>query len=133
MERIEKERRAFVRINKALDVSYKFFTEEKHINEKLLKKRYKGRTKNLSSNGLLLVGDVPEPDWMKELLNRRMSLALSIKIPRQKTPVKAIAKVAWLDVMVDDPKQIYEMGVYFQEITHQDKQHLVKFIIQNLI
>lgn len=128
-----RERRQFLRIARAADVSYRFVAP--HLKDKALAATYKGKTVNLSASGLLLCGRMPHAAWISELLSQRMALAVAVKLPKQK-PIKAICRVQWLDVTLDDGQKEpanYEMGLRFQEIAPADKERLLKFLIESVI
>ena len=127
----EPDKRSFIRISQTLQVRYKFVSSTKK--DKALTQSYSGDTRNISGSGILLVGKLPDPAWVEELLGKRMSLAVSIRLPGVGGPVNAVARAAWINVDMEKKPIECEMGLEFREITQVDEQRLLEFIIASLI
>lgn len=124
---MERERREYVRIRRKVGVDYWFVNSD----GKGAGKKMKGSTQDLSVSGIQLVGKLPSKEIVIDLLSRKTSIVMSIKLGKRQ--VKAIGRAAWIDVTIGE-KDIdgYLLGVQFKEIAEADKNDLVKFIIQNV-
>ncbi len=118
-----REKRKFVRIDSALPVKYRFVsTSPEFLDERV----HEGRTDNIGGGGMLLTGQVPEVDWITELLMEKILLALTIELAGSK--VKAIAKVAWLEA-IDQNTEVCQLGLTFKEITGEDRDKILDIVI----
>ena len=92
-----------------------------------------GETCDLSGGGILLEGKVPDESWIPELLMERITVGVSVYLRDKRDPVKAIARVAWLntgDANCIDP---CSLGLKFVEITREDQDRLFQYILQDLL
>lgn len=124
----EIENRRFTRVATQVLVEFKFFSN--FVDDDRMELSYRGTTSNLSAGGLLLKCHVPDPAWIPELLLGRVVLGLKFELPEQTEPVKAMARVAW----IEDPGQRGEshaLGVRFREITRDGHDRLLSFIIDS--
>jgi len=124
----ETENRAFTRVRTQVPVEFKFFSN--FISDGRMDQTYRGTTSNLSGGGLLLSCDVPDPDWMPEMLLGKVVLGVKIELPGASEPVKAMARVAW----IEDPGKRgvpFLLGIKFKEITRDGHDQLLEFILDS--
>lgn len=131
MESTGRDRRGFYRLEKSLIVTYRFVGNGGTDSQ--FKKVCKGKTKNISTTGILLIGAMPKPEWISDLLTQKIIVALSINMPGKGKAIKAIGRLAWLDVTLSEEDAQYEMGIFFKEISEDDKERIVRFIIESVI
>ena len=93
------------------------------------KKVYEGRTNNIGGGGLLLTGQVPNVDWITELLMEKVLLAVTVDLGDGE-PVKAIAKVAWLEA-IDQNTEVCQLGLTFKEITGENRDRILDVVIKS--
>lgn len=127
----EPDKRTYIRIAQTLPVRYRFVSSSRK--DKALTQAYNGETRNVSGNGILLAGKLPDPAWVEELLGKKMAIAVSIRVPGVGGPVNAVARAAWINVDMDQKPATCEMGLEFREITQADEQRLLEFIIASLV
>ncbi|MBI4712990.1 MAG: PilZ domain-containing protein [Planctomycetes bacterium] len=123
----EQERREFIRIKTTLTVRYKFFCS--HITDPRLEEIYQGITNNISAGGILLDGTVPNLGWLPDLLTQKIVIGINIMLPTETESVKALTRVAWIDSVNEVTKQC-KMGLKFKEITSQDSDKIMRYIIR---
>ncbi len=85
------ERREFIRVRAELPVKYKLLSDDAGFeSDEILE----GTTKNLSGGGLLLVGNIPNTDWITALLMERIVIGINLFLPDEGEAVKALTRVA---------------------------------------
>jgi len=120
------ENRKFVRIASSLPVRYRFLSSSDDFRDDGVRE---GRTDNVGGGGLLLTGQVPSMDWITELLMEKILVAVSLELPDSDNPVRAIAKVAWLEA-VDQNTEVCQLGLTFKEITGEDRDRILNLVIK---
>lgn len=126
----EQERREFVRVNLDIPVTYKFLSQ--HRGDSELDHTYRGTTQNISAGGMLLRGEIPLIPWIPELLMQKMLLGVSLGIPDEGPPLRALARVAWIET-VEEPTLRCRMGLAFREITVTDRERIFQFVLKSLM
>jgi len=120
------ERREFIRVRTELPVKYKFLShDQKFAAEEVLD----GSTTNLSGGGLLLVGVIPNTDWITGLLMERIVVGVNIFLPSDPEPVKALTRAAWVEAL-DERAHRCSMGLKFKEVTKEHLDKIFKFVIR---
>ena len=120
------ERREFIRVRAELVVKYKFLS---HGAQSVPDEVFEGTTSNLSGGGLLLVGTIPNTDWITGLLMDRIVVGVNLFLPGDAEPVKALTRTAWIEAL-DERAQRCSMGLRFKEITKEHLDRLFKFVIK---
>ena len=121
------ERREFVRIRVALQIRYAFVGAD---GTRLPPGISEGASTNLSAGGLLLSGKLHEPAWAADLLSQKMAVAVSILLPTEAEPVKALARTAWIET-IDPATRRCNMGLAFKEIPREDQDRIFRFVIKS--
>jgi c-di-GMP-binding flagellar brake protein YcgR len=120
------EKRKFVRISSSLPVRYRFLPSSDDFRDDTIRE---GLTDNIGGGGLLLTGQVPSMEWITELLMEKILIGLTMDLPGCQTPVRAIAKVAWLEA-VDQNTEVCQLGLTFKEITGEDRDRILNLVIK---
>jgi c-di-GMP-binding flagellar brake protein YcgR len=126
----ESERREFTRIRVAVPVKYKYLCLD--VQHPDLSEIWEGSTSNISSGGFLLRGVVPQLDWLPMLLSGRMQIGVNILLPSFDLPVKALCRVAWMEGLDEESGNV-SIGLLFQELTREQKEEIVRYIIKSQI
>ncbi len=121
----ETEKREFVRVHTDIPVRYKFLSHSVTIDENV----FEGTTCNISSHGLLLFGKVPGMSWIPGLLMSEILLGLNILLPSLDMPVKALARVAWVESFEKGSDKC-SLGLKYQEIGKEAQDEILKYIIK---
>lgn len=124
----EQERREFVRVKLEVPVRYKFLAKERIEPE--LDHVYEGTTWNISGGGLLLAGRIPVFTWLPDLLLSKILIGVNILLPGTDTPIKALARVAWIET-IDEGTKRCGIGLKFREITTADRDQIFQFVIRS--
>jgi c-di-GMP-binding flagellar brake protein YcgR len=115
------ERRETVRLELSANVDYTLINDIKSAE---LSRRRRAIVTNISARGLRIESDEIDDSQIEELYNGRIKLGLEMKLPAIDTPIRALAKVAWLTKgwKEQDGRAKYVMGLEFVDITtaHQD-------------
>jgi c-di-GMP-binding flagellar brake protein YcgR len=120
------ERREFIRVRAELPVKYRFLSHEPGlVTDEILD----GSTNNLSGGGLLLVGEVPNADWITGLLMERIVVGVNLILPGAPEPVKALTRVAWVEAL-DERAHRCSLGLKFKEITKEHLDRIFKYVIK---
>ncbi len=118
------ERREFIRVKVKVPVAYKFFST---TGDSPFDEIFEGHTSNISRNGLLLEGQLPEKDMAAPLLLGKLIIGVNLFLPNQEAPVKALTRVKWIEATSDET--ISCLGLHFKEITKESIDWILKFII----
>ena len=124
----ESEKREFVRVGVAVPVQYRLIAQvgEAKVPPDLLE----GETQNIGAGGILLVGPIPDPGVVTDLLLQKTVIGVRIFLPGEDKPVEALARVAWLEAIDQDQKRC-SLGLSFKEITSDAQDILFRFIISS--
>ncbi len=125
MPAFESERRDYVKLKSEVTVRYKFLSREVEIEDKIRE----GFTTNLGGGGMLLVGQIPEPNWYEELLRERVVMGLNILLPSEADPVKTIGHVVWIEGHPDLANRV-GIGLTFKEIAREARDAILRFVIR---
>ncbi len=113
------ERRKFVRLNVLTDVIYTKLSP--------LEKEKLSLTKNISEGGICLIA--------YEELKESDALDLKIYLPEDKTPIRAIGRVAWVkEFIIGDISKgrRFDVGIEFIKIVNEDINKIDKYIFTHL-
>jgi len=121
------ERRRYVRIvpPKPIQVKYRFVDDDTDRGAS------SGSTLSRSGGGGGLFLELPDldADAIEKLLKGEKKLSLAIAIPNMPKPIKALAKVIWLEGMNEGERHFYGAGVSFVRIDEDDRNELLNYII----
>ncbi len=122
----ESEKREFVRVGVAVPVQYRLVpqTGDASVPQEVLE----GETQNIGAGGILLVGAVPDPAIVTDLLLQKVVVGVRIFLPGEERPVEALARVAWVEAIDQDQRRC-SLGLSFKEITSDAQDTLFRFII----
>ena len=126
---VRQERREFIRVSQECTVEYRFAGSAPRLNPDEV---HTGTTNNISGGGMKLTGALPNTDWIPHLLLGRVVLALTIHLPDLAEPVRAAARAARLEV-ADREKCTFIIGLRFREISPDDREKIIQFIIKSQI
>ena len=121
------ERREFIRVRAELPVKYKFLSSDPKFSSG--DEVFDGTTSNLSGGGLLLVGTIPNTDWITGLLMDRIVIGLNVLLPGDPEPVKALTRTAWIEAL-DERAHRCSLGLKFKEVTKQHLDKIFQFVIK---
>ena len=100
------------------------------IKKRLNAKTISTQTENIGAGGILLVGPIPDPAAVTELLLQKAVIGVRIFLPGEEKPVEALARVAWLEA-IDQNEHRCSLGLMFKEITSDAQDTLFRFIISS--
>lgn len=122
----DSERREFIRVRTQLDIRYKLISlTSKHCDGAI----YEGVSQNLGGGGLLLVGRIPSGEVVLDLLLQRIAIGINLFLSAGEPPVKALTRVAWVEAPPDGGERC-RIGLQFKEITKEDQDRILRFIIK---
>lgn len=124
----DQEKREFVRVRLGIPVRYKFICE--HIKDSAIDKIYKGTSNNISASGLLLTGEIPDFNWIPDMLLQKIVIGLNLVLPNEENMIKTLARVAWIGSLEEKMHQ-GQMGLKFKELTSEDKDCIMRFVIRS--
>ncbi|MFC1587416.1 PilZ domain-containing protein [Planctomycetota bacterium] len=123
----EGEHREFVRIRVEIPVRYKFVTKLED-NVTATERIFEGFTRNISAGGFLLVGRIPNTDYLAKLLTEQIVIGVNMNLPSYGV-IKALVRVAWVEAFKEDSKTI-RMGCMFKEVNRDAADEIFKFVIR---
>ena len=124
----ESEKREFVRVGVAVPVKFRLISQSRDVS--VPDDYLEGETQNIGAGGILLVGPIPQPELITELLIQKVVVGVRIFLPGEDRPVEALARVAWLEA-IDQEQNLCSLGLAFKEITSDAQDTLFRFIISS--
>ena len=124
----ESEKREFVRVGVAVPVQYRLIPQVPDA--KAPQEILEGETQNIGAGGILLVGPIPDPAVVTDLLLQKVVVGVRIFLPGEEKPVEALGRVAWLEAIDQDQRRC-SLGISFKEITSDAQDILFRFIISS--
>jgi c-di-GMP-binding flagellar brake protein YcgR len=122
----ESEKREFVRIGTDVPVRYKFLSRTVPIDSEGV---YEGTTSNISGSGLLLIGKLPGLSWIPGLLMEEILLGINILLPSLEMPIKALARVAWVEALQKGNEKC-ALGLRYKEISKESQDEILRYVIK---
>ncbi len=117
------EHRQYQRLDWVLGVEFTLV----HLNENVIGIGWeKGKTRNVSKEGLCLETSALSESTIKYLTQRNASLELKIALPDKNSLVKAIGDVAWFEKKGGAQSKEYVIGVKFRTLPHSELKRIVK-------
>jgi len=120
------EKREFVRIHTDIPVRYKFLSRSVPLEAEGI---FEGTTSNLSGSGLLLMGKIPGMSWIPGLLMGEILIGVNLLLPSLDAPIKALTRVGWVEAFEKGSDKC-AMGVRFKEISKENQDEILKYIIK---
>ncbi|MBI3828100.1 MAG: PilZ domain-containing protein [Planctomycetes bacterium] len=123
------ERRRFTRVSVDLPVQYKFTSLDPR--KPVAPDVHTGFTRNISQGGLLLIGRIPNLDWISPLLMSRIVVGITLELSADKSDtVKSLCRAAWLET-VEEKSQRAAFGLIFSEISRVDQEKVLQFVMKS--
>ncbi len=123
----DREKREFIRVGLEIPIRYKFICE--HIKNPLVEKIYKGKSTNIGAGGLLLAGEIPDFNWIPDMLLQKIVIGMNFLLPREENMIKVLGRAAWIGSLEEEKHQ-GQMGLKFVELTSEDKDRIMRFVIR---
>lgn len=124
----DQEKREYIRVGLQIPVRYKFICQ--HITGPMVEKIYSGSSNNISPGGLLLAGEIPDFNWIPDLLLHKIIMGVNFLLPNGENVIKALARVAWIGAL-EEQTRLAQMGLKFKELTTEDKDQIMRFVIRS--
>ncbi len=122
----ESERREFVRVKAAIEVRYMFLSNS---DVEVSGDVHEGVTQNISGGGILLVGKIPNLQWIPDLLMQKLVIGVNIYLLDSDEPVKALTRVAWVEAFEESSMKC-SFGLTFREITKDQQDRILRYVIK---
>lgn len=119
------ERKEFALLREALPVRYKFLS--KRVGGPLRDEVFEGTTNDINTIGMRLEGRIPEAVWTVDMLTRQIYLGINVLLPGNDDPVKALARVLWIEGWEGDQRAT-GIGLKFRDIETADRLRLSELI-----
>ncbi len=126
---IRSERRSYIRFQLKEAVSVRFKVVIRAEGDKAIVS-HQVKTKNVSGGGMFLETPLLKPKLLEGLLQGTHELLLEIDTPAVSRPIKALAKVVWVEGKNSDG---YGVGVSFLSINEEDRDKLMNYLIEGCL
>jgi c-di-GMP-binding flagellar brake protein YcgR len=126
MRYYERERREYVRVKAEVAVRYRFLSHDPAFEAT---DYTDGITRDVSGGGVLMDAIVPDADWIPALLTEHIFLGIELDLPGGDKPVRALTRAAWVQADVRSEDDCCLMGLRFKEITREDLDRVIKYVI----
>jgi len=124
---LQPERRQFVRLATDIPIRYKFLSRVIDLGTDAI---HEGRTGNISAGGCLMIGKVPNMNWIPALLMGKILIGVNLLLPSADEPLKALSVVTWMEAF-KDPGDPVTFGVAFNDLAKKYQDDIMKFIIRS--
>jgi c-di-GMP-binding flagellar brake protein YcgR len=127
-----KDRRAYVRLNKALTVRLRFSGDQPDIT-------YTANTKNISHGGLCIEVPKNQKELIGKLSAARENSSINIEASMLNSSVEFFAKPAWINCRLDWAKkptnknQVLLTGLSFNNLTENTRKQIHDYIVKEFI
>ena len=122
--------RKYVRFNTELSVKYRLISVDP--NRPVESEVFEGFTHNISQGGMLLIGRLPNPDYVSMLLRNKIVMALSFTLPGDTYVLKSLCHAAWVESVIEFPG-LTTFGINFSEMVQEDREKVLAYILKNQI
>ena len=127
-----KERRAYVRLNKALTVRLRFPEDQPA-------KTYAATTKNISHGGLCIEVPKKQKELMEKLSTAMDNSSINIETSILNNTIKFFAKPAWINCRLDWAKKptnknpVLLTGLAFNNLTEDARKQIHDYIVEEIV
>jgi c-di-GMP-binding flagellar brake protein YcgR len=127
-----KERRAYVRLNKALTVRLRFSGDQPD-------KTYTANTKNISHGGLCIEVPKNQKELIEKLSATRENSSINIEALILNSTVEFFAKPAWINCRLDWAKKptnknpVLLAGMAFNNLTEDTRKQIHDYIVEEFV
>ena len=117
----------FHKLHTDLSIRYKFLSKTIDLGTDHI---FEGTTCRLGSKGCLLTGKIPSLNWIPAMLQGKILMGLNMLIPSADTPIKALAKVMWVEAMSEGSDRL-TLGIEFVDIPKECEDVITKYLIKS--
>ena len=125
---LESERRRYIRLRPKKPISVRFKVIEESKGRKVAVAD-RAKTRSVSAGGMFLEIPLLEPKMLEGLLRGTHLLSLQIDIPNASHPIKALARVIWVEGEKGVDADRYGVGVSFLAVTDDDREKIMNYVI----
>ena len=125
---LESERRRYIRLEPKEPVSVRFKVVEESRGSKVAATD-QAKTRSMSAGGMFLEIPLLKPEMLEGLLKGTHLLFLEIDIPDAPHPIKALARVIWVEGEKGKKSDRYGVGVSFLSIKEDDRDKIMNYVI----
>ncbi|MFV1951239.1 MAG: PilZ domain-containing protein [Nitrospinota bacterium] len=123
------EKRRFYRLKSPVQVRFRITSGD---NEGGSSRLIKGKTENISEGGICLETNLVQVDGLHISHDSSMlyknRLEMEIDLSPDMESIRAVGEVIWYDLKKKKDQYTYNVGVWFSEISEDDKNRLSKFL-----
>ena len=124
------ERRRYIRLEPKEPISVRFKVVEESRSRKAAAAD-QAKTRSVSAGGMFLEIPLLKPEMLDGLLRGTHLLSLQIDIPDASHPIKALARVVWVETEKEVKSDKYGVGVSFLGIREEDRDKIVNYVIDS--
>ena len=125
---LESERRRYIRLQPKEPISVRFKVIEESKRRKIAIAN-QAKMKSVSAGGMFLEIPLLKPKMLVGLLRGTHILSLQIDIPNVSHPIKALARVIWVEGEKGAGSDRYGVGVSFLGITEDDRDKIMNYVV----
>jgi hypothetical protein len=122
---LPQERRKYVRLDSVFPVQFRLLSLDGSLS---MSDWIQGFTSDISKGGICLEVNNLKPELAKLLKNRQVKLSLEIEMPIVRNPVKAQAKIAWVEDIPDQPNR-YLIGLSYENIDAAQNSRILRYAL----
>lgn len=124
-DHLGRERRNYVRLDSVFPVSFKLINPGDNSE---LSEWMQGFTNNVGKGGLCLAVNNLKPYLASLIRAKQAKLVLNIEMPLGKIPVQALAGIAWVKEIPEEPEKLL-IGLHYEEIVPQHNLRIMRYAV----
>jgi hypothetical protein len=121
----EEERRQYIRLETVFPVQFRLLAPD---GKTFLSPWQQGFTSNVSKGGLLLAVNNLNPELAGLLNNKQAKLSVDIEMPFTRSPISAIAQVAWVRPAPNEPNKFF-YGIKYEKIDSRQNKRIMRYAL----
>ena len=119
----QQERRKYIRLNSVFPVQFRILSLD---GKRFLSDWLQGFTNNIAKGGICLNVNNLNPELAQILKDQQGKMSLEIEMSMTRSPVAALAKVSWVEGVVNEANR-YLIGLKYEEIDNSRNNKIVRY------
>ncbi|MBM3254708.1 MAG: hypothetical protein FJZ08_00165 [Candidatus Omnitrophica bacterium] len=117
------DRRQYIRLDSVFPVEFNIASLD---GRDLLSDWLQGFTNDIGRGGICLTANNLNPELAAIIKAKQVKLSLGIEMPFSKKPISAVAKVAWVQDVAEQPNK-YLIGLAYEQISETDNDKIMRY------
>ncbi|MDD5254532.1 MAG: PilZ domain-containing protein [Candidatus Omnitrophica bacterium] len=120
---LEQERRQYIRLDSVFPVQFQLLNPD---TKEAVSAWLQGFTNNISKGGICLAINNLDQAFALLIKNRQVRISLGIEMPFSRTPIAAVAQIAWVQASAEQPGK-YFIGLRYENISAEGSLQIIRY------